>query len=224
MPSGGHFTPRGQTPGTPAGQPHYTQFEYIQQAAVRWGVPAWILYGVWGIETDFGRNVATSSAGAVGDFQFIPTTAAAYKYPLTNHPDPTQFGQQADAAAHYLHDLFKSTGSWDAALQGYSGGGYGLADVKVKAQKGGGTLSPTFGNDVVSNTVGGVINAIGSGLSGLAGIASAIGTIVGDLTDPHFWLRLVMGAGAILLLMFGLVELSGHRDDATSAAAATVMA
>src|SRR5436309_10326061 len=100
-----------------------TNTDVVDNAAKKYGVPLWILRGVWGMETDFGRNVTTSSANAVGDFQFIPSTAKSYNYPLTNTPTPTQFQAQADSAAHYLSDLKKQHGSWDAALRAYSGGG-----------------------------------------------------------------------------------------------------
>lgn len=105
----------------------------IEQAAQKYGVPVQILTGVMGMETSFGQNISTSSGGAVGGFQFIPSTAASYGYPLTNTPDATQQAQQADSAAHYLSDLFRQTGDWNRALEGYSGGGYGLAQVQAKA-------------------------------------------------------------------------------------------
>lgn len=111
--------------------------EAIQQAAKQWGIPVSILTGVYGMETDFGKNIATSSAGAVGAFQFLPSTAKGYSYPLTNHPDPQQFAQQANAAAHYISDLVKQNhGDMNAALLAYSGGGYGLKAVQQKAPRG----------------------------------------------------------------------------------------
>lgn len=106
----------------------------IQAAAQKYGVPAGILMGVYGMETSYGADVTTSSAGAKGSFQFIQSTAAQYHYPYTNATDPGTFGQQVDAAAHYLSDLFHQTGSWDAAVRSYSGGGYGLAEVAAKSK------------------------------------------------------------------------------------------
>jgi soluble lytic murein transglycosylase-like protein len=106
----------------------------IQRAAAKWSVPIDILIGVMGMETDYGRNIATSSAGAVGGFQFIRSTAASYGYPYTNSPNAQQQAQQTDSAAHYLSDLIhQHGGDWNAALISYSGGGYGLSQVNAKA-------------------------------------------------------------------------------------------
>jgi membrane-bound lytic murein transglycosylase B len=106
----------------------------IQQAAAKWSIPIEILTGVMGMETDYGRNITTSSAGAVGGFQFIRSTAASYGYPYTNSPNAQQQAQQADSAAHYLSDLIhQHGGDWNAALFSYSGGGYGLSQVNAKA-------------------------------------------------------------------------------------------
>lgn len=110
-----------------------TQNTVISEAAAKYGIDPKIEFGVWGNETSFGRNVNTSSAGAMGDFQFIPETAKAYHYPLTNHPNAKQFREQAGASAHYLSDLIKQNhGNVNAALEQYSGNTPGYA---VKAQK-----------------------------------------------------------------------------------------
>lgn len=96
-------------------------------------IPWWVAWGVYGEETNWGRYIGTSSTGAQGLMQFEPDTAAAYHYPLTNHPDSVQSQQQFTAACLYLRDLEHEHGSWDAALRAYSGGGYGAADVAGKA-------------------------------------------------------------------------------------------
>jgi hypothetical protein len=105
--------------------------QIVQEAAARWHVPYWILYGVWGVESGFGANKGPSSAGAEGDFQFIPGTAAEY------HVDVHSLASSANGAAHYLHDLFKRFGSWDRALRSYSANGYGLDTVRQKAKESG---------------------------------------------------------------------------------------
>ena len=48
-------------------------------AEQRYGVPWNVLAGINAVETDFGRNLAVSSAGAVGWMQFMPSTWAAYR-------------------------------------------------------------------------------------------------------------------------------------------------
>jgi len=62
-----------------------------------------VLWGVYGAETDFGRNLSTSSAGAQGPFQFMPSTAAGMGV------NPHNFGSAAKGAARYLAQ-YKSRG------------------------------------------------------------------------------------------------------------------
>jgi len=107
----------------------------VKQKAAKYHIPWEILWGVEGKETTHGNNVATSSAGAKGAFQFIAPTAAAYRYPYTNEQTPQIYAAQADAAAHYLSDLISQHGgNWEAALRAYSGGGYGYSEVLTDAR------------------------------------------------------------------------------------------
>ena len=46
------------------------------------GLPWSVLAGIGRVETDFGADTATSSAGAVGPMQFLPATFAAYDRPV----------------------------------------------------------------------------------------------------------------------------------------------
>lgn len=147
----------------------------VDAAAHRHGVPTNILWGVFGMETAFGSNISTSSAGAMGAFQFIPSTAARFGYPMTNSPSPDQFGQQADIAALYLSQLFGRNHSWDAALRAYSGGGYGLPQVTAKAEGGGGVLSSILG------VFGGVLKTMIPGLGMVLDAAEATAKLTGML-------------------------------------------
>lgn len=159
---------------------NYLQQKYlITQAAKKWNVPYGIAVGVYGLETDFGHNSTTSSGGAIGPFQFLPSTAKSYNYPLTNNPTPAQFAQQADAQSHYLSDLFRQTGSWDTALQHYSGGGYGLTQVNAKAQTllHGGTFS---GGGVSPNQAIGVGSVAGLGAIVGAGLGAGDAAVTGE--------------------------------------------
>lgn len=72
------------------------QKRIIANAANRYGLNPALLWGVYGAETDFGRNVSTSGAGAVGPFQFMPGTARGMGI------DPLNFRQAAFGAARYL--------------------------------------------------------------------------------------------------------------------------
>lgn len=96
-------------------------------------IPRWVLWGVFGMETNFGRYIDTSSADAMGLMQFIPSTAGQWNYPMTNRPNVAQSQQQFTAAALYLRSLRRQFGSWNQALIHYSGGGYDDAMVQQKA-------------------------------------------------------------------------------------------
>jgi murein DD-endopeptidase MepM/ murein hydrolase activator NlpD len=75
----------------------------IQRAARKNGIDPAILWGLYGAESDFGRNKNESSAGAQGPFQFMPGTAAGMGI------DPHNFKQAAYGAARYLSQ-YKSRG------------------------------------------------------------------------------------------------------------------
>ncbi len=82
-------------------------------AADRYKVPWEVLAAVNEIETDFGRNVAVSSAGAVGWMQFMPATWRDYGLDANGdgHEDPLNPLDAIFSAARYLkasgaeHDL-----------------------------------------------------------------------------------------------------------------------
>jgi hypothetical protein len=188
-------------------------------AARKYKLPPWVVWGVLGIETDFGRNDKTSSAGAVGVGQFLPSTAASYGYPVTNATDRATVARQVDATAHYLSDLrHQHGGSVAQAIVGY-GGGYTLTDVASKAK-----------SNLISDFVAPSTKDLNTDDAGLFGIGRGTGadTKVSDaanavlkpaegflnlLTNPQTWLRLVeIVMGAALLLM-GLKTFTGGAVD-----------
>jgi hypothetical protein len=206
----------------------------VVAAANKWHVPPGILAGVWGAESGFGENSTTSTGGAIGDFQFIPSTARQYNYPLVNNPDNTTFARQADAAAHYLSTLHKETGDWNSALQRYSGGGYGLSHVENEAksydgQRGrprasnmenasflGDLASPfkDFG-DAIAGVAGKAAGAIGgaakNAASAITGPLGSIVSFVRDLLDPHTWFnvgKVIFGAILTLIGLFKVLRLT----------------
>ena len=105
-------------PGIPSG----TAQSIIDSAASAHGVPLGVFYGMFNNETSLGANISTSSTGAVGPFQFEPSTAASYGYPLVNEPDVSQLTAQANAAATLLATLHSQFGSWESALAAYNAG------------------------------------------------------------------------------------------------------
>jgi hypothetical protein len=73
-------------------------------AGARWGVDWTLLAAINKIETDFGRNVSTSSAGAIGWMQFMPGTWKGYGYDANGDgtADPYDPADAIGAAARLL--------------------------------------------------------------------------------------------------------------------------
>jgi len=73
------------------------QLAIMQQAAASCGLPWQILAAVAKVESDFGSNMATSSAGAIGYGQFLPSTWATY-----GAGNPYDYHDALPAMARYL--------------------------------------------------------------------------------------------------------------------------
>ena len=75
-----------------------------QAAGVQYGVPWEVLAAINEIETDYGRNLNVSSAGAVGWMQFMPATWEAYGVDASGDgaKDPLNPVDAIFAAARYL--------------------------------------------------------------------------------------------------------------------------
>ena len=74
------------------------QLEVMQQESLRTGIPWQIFAAIAKVESDFGRNMETSSAGAIGYGQFLPETWAAYG----DGGDPYDFHDVIPAMGRYL--------------------------------------------------------------------------------------------------------------------------
>jgi hypothetical protein len=74
------------------------QLAVIQAAAGTCGLPWQVLAAVAKVESDFGRTMATSSAGAIGYGQFLPSSWAAYG----NGGNPDDYRHALPAMARYL--------------------------------------------------------------------------------------------------------------------------
>ncbi len=85
-------------------------------AAYHWNVSAALLAAQLMAESNF-NPFATSSAGAEGIAQFIPSTAAAYGL-----DDPFDPVAAIEAQAHLMSDLIRQLGSPALALAGYNAG------------------------------------------------------------------------------------------------------
>jgi hypothetical protein len=90
--------------------------ETLLRSAAHWNVSAELLAAQLMAESNF-NPFATSTAGAQGVAQFIPSTASAYG--LTDPFDPVA---AIDAQAHLMSDLTRQFGSPELALAAYNAG------------------------------------------------------------------------------------------------------
>ncbi len=101
----------------------------VTEAANRYGISPSILWGLYGTETSFGKNVSTSSAGAVGPFQFEPATARAMGV------NPNDFRSAAFGAARYLSQYkSRGIGGMLSAYNAGPAGGYQSGYVNTTLQ------------------------------------------------------------------------------------------
>ena len=86
-------------------------------------------------ETDFGRDLSVSSAGAMGWMQFLPSTWARYAVDArgTGHPDPNDPTDAIFTASRYLR-ASGAPGSWARAVLAYNHAGWYLSQVAQRAR------------------------------------------------------------------------------------------
>lgn len=95
--------------------------QLMEDAGSRWGVPAGLMLRLRSKETggEADPATATSSAGAYGIGQVLPSTARDMGYTDEQMNDPIH---QADASAQYLRQMYDRYGNWRDALQAYHDG------------------------------------------------------------------------------------------------------
>ncbi|MGP0050499.1 MAG: lytic murein transglycosylase [Solirubrobacteraceae bacterium] len=105
------------------------------QAGRRYHVPWEVLAAINAVETDYGRDLSTSSAGAIGWMQFEPSTWRQYGVAVDGHSVPNAYDPRDAifAAARYLaaagaaQDLYK-------AVYAYNHAGWYVVEVLSRAE------------------------------------------------------------------------------------------
>jgi Transglycosylase SLT domain/Peptidase family M23 len=117
-----------------------------QAAGIEYNVPWQILAAINEIETDYGRNLSVSSAGAVGWMQFLPSTWKRYGMDVTGtgYADPYNPVDAIFAAARYLH---AAGGSKDIskAIYSYNHASWYVQSVELRAKLIGGMPNDLIG-------------------------------------------------------------------------------
>ncbi len=106
------------------------QLVVMEDAAGLCGLPWQVLAAIADVESDFGRNMATSEAGAIGYGQFLPQTWAAYG----GDGNPYDYRDAIPAMARYL---CANGGPQDLrdAVYAYNHAGWYVRDVLTLAAK-----------------------------------------------------------------------------------------
>ncbi|MGH2858799.1 MAG: lytic murein transglycosylase [Solirubrobacteraceae bacterium] len=106
-----------------------------QAAGIEYDVPWQVLAAINEIETDYGRNLSVSSAGAVGWMQFLPSTWRKWGVDANGDgvADPYNPVDAIFTAARYLHAAGAST-NLGRAIFAYNHAGWYVQSVLVRAQ------------------------------------------------------------------------------------------
>jgi hypothetical protein len=106
-----------------------------QAAGIDYGVPWQVLAGINEIETNFGRNLDVSSAGAIGWMQFLPSTWARYGVDADGRGSANPY-DPVDAifsAARYLAAA-GAAGSVPRAVFAYNHANWYVSSVELRAR------------------------------------------------------------------------------------------
>ncbi len=111
-----------------------------QAAGTAYGIPWQVLAAINEVETDYGRDLSVSSAGAEGWMQFLPAEWAQYGVDANGdgYKDPYNPADAIFAAARYLHAAGGST-NVRAAVYSYNHSQAYVGSVMLRAQLLGGT-------------------------------------------------------------------------------------
>ncbi|MFZ0041898.1 MAG: lytic murein transglycosylase [Solirubrobacteraceae bacterium] len=117
-----------------------------QAAGIEYNVPWQVLAAINEIETDYGRNLSVSSAGAVGWMQFLPSTWKEWGVDANGDgvADPYNPVDAIFTAARYLHAAGASK-SISNAIFSYNHAGWYVQSVLLRAKLIGGIPSQLVG-------------------------------------------------------------------------------
>ena len=106
-----------------------------QAAGIEYQVPWQVLAAINEIETDYGRNLSVSSAGAIGWMQFLPSTFRKYAVDANGDgvADPYNPVDAIFTAARYLHAAGAST-NLPQAIYAYNHAGWYVQSVLLRAK------------------------------------------------------------------------------------------
>jgi murein DD-endopeptidase MepM/ murein hydrolase activator NlpD len=118
----------------------------FQAAGTAYGVPWQVLAAINEVETDYGRDLSVSSAGAEGWMQFLPSTWAQYGVDANGdgYKDPYNPADAIFTAARYLRAAGAQK-SIKAAVFSYNHSATYVASVMLRAQLLGATPSELLG-------------------------------------------------------------------------------
>jgi hypothetical protein len=117
-----------------------------QAAGIEYQVPWQVLAGINEIETDYGRNLSVSSAGAVGWMQFLPSTWKEWGVDANGDgvADPYNPVDAIFSAARYLHAAGASS-NVSKAIFAYNHASWYVESVLLRAKLIGGIPSELIG-------------------------------------------------------------------------------
>ncbi len=118
----------------------------FQAAGTAYGIPWQVLAAINEVETDYGRDLSVSSAGAEGWMQFLPAEWAQYGVDANGDgwKDPYNPADAIFAAARYLHAAGGDT-NIKAAVYSYNHSQAYVESVMLRAQLLGGTPPELLG-------------------------------------------------------------------------------
>jgi murein DD-endopeptidase MepM/ murein hydrolase activator NlpD len=118
----------------------------FQAAGAAYGIPWQVLAAINEVETDYGRDLSVSSAGAEGWMQFLPSSWSGYGVDANGdgYKDPYNPADAIFAAARYLHAAGGDTDIRSAVFSYNHSPAY-VSSVMLRAQLLGGTPAELLG-------------------------------------------------------------------------------